>query len=66
MFVSFTNKSDNCCQTVGDFDKDNCLDIVVTNYGAENIGIFFGNSSGSFSSQKTITSVPKGRKSATS
>lgn len=42
----------------GDFNKDNCPDIVVANFGKDNIGIFFGTSNGSFSSQKTITTTP--------
>ena len=33
---------------VGDFNNDKQLDIVVTNYGTGNIGIFFGYDNGSF------------------
>lgn len=44
--------------TVGDFNKDNFPDIVVTSYDKDNIGIFFGNSNGSFSSQSMIPTVP--------
>ncbi|CAF1509288.1 unnamed protein product, partial [Adineta ricciae] len=37
---------------VGDLNNDNHLDIVVANYGTNNIGIFFGNADGSFTSQQ--------------
>ncbi|CAF1431265.1 unnamed protein product [Rotaria sordida] len=40
---------------VGDFNKDNHLDIAIANYGTNNIGILFGYSNGSFSSQQIYT-----------
>ncbi|CAF2893759.1 unnamed protein product [Rotaria sp. Silwood2] len=42
---------------VGDFNKDNQLDIVVANYGTDNIGIFFGYDNGTFTGQKTYTTT---------
>ncbi len=38
---------------IGDFDNDNRLDIVVTNYFDGNIGVFQGYGDGTFSSQTT-------------
>ncbi|CAF4013722.1 unnamed protein product [Rotaria sordida] len=32
----------------GDFNHDNCLDVTVANYGANNIGVFFGYGNGTF------------------
>jgi hypothetical protein len=43
---------------VGDFNKDNHLDIAVANYGTNNIGIFFGYGNGTFTGQKTYTTNP--------
>ncbi|CAF1101325.1 unnamed protein product [Rotaria sordida] len=40
---------------VGDFNKDNHLDIAIANYGTNNIGILFGYSNGSFSSSQIYT-----------
>ncbi|CAF3792437.1 unnamed protein product [Rotaria sp. Silwood1] len=40
---------------VGDFNKDNRLDIAVANYGTDNIGIFLGYGNGTFKNQKTYT-----------
>ena len=40
---------------VGDFNNDHWLDIVVTNNGTNNIGIFFGYGNGSFRSQMTYS-----------
>ncbi|CAF4261269.1 unnamed protein product [Rotaria sp. Silwood2] len=40
---------------VGDFNNDNRMDIVVANYGNDNVGIFFGNGDGSFSNQVTYS-----------
>jgi hypothetical protein len=37
---------------VSDFNNDNYLDIVVANYGTNNIGIFLGNGNGTFTDQK--------------
>ncbi|CAF0906720.1 unnamed protein product [Adineta steineri] len=45
------NNSHPCSVAVGDFNKDNQLDIVVANSGANNIGVFLANSSGTFLSQ---------------
>ncbi|CAF1313567.1 unnamed protein product [Rotaria sordida] len=42
---------------VGDFNKDNQLDIAVANYGTDNIGIFLGYGNGSFTNQKTYTTT---------
>ncbi|CAF4246712.1 unnamed protein product [Rotaria sp. Silwood2] len=39
---------------IGDFNNDTLLDIAVANYGTHNIGIFLGNSNGSFSNQITF------------
>src|SRR5438128_1431472 len=36
---------------VGDLNKDNQLDIIVANYGTNNIGIFFGYDNGTFANQ---------------
>lgn len=38
---------------VGDFNNDRQMDIVVANFGAHNIGIFLGNSDGTFMNQIT-------------
>ncbi len=42
--------------TVGDFNNDSRLDIVVANPGTNNIGIFLGYGNGTFSSQTTFSS----------
>lgn len=36
---------------VGDFDSDTQLDIVVANFGTNNIGVFLGYGDGSFKNQ---------------
>ena len=36
---------------VGDFNNDSLLDIIVANFGINNVGIFLGIGNGSFSSQ---------------
>ena len=41
--------------SVGDFNNDTLLDIVVANYGSDNVGIFFGCSNGSFTNQITYS-----------
>ncbi|CAF0871599.1 unnamed protein product [Rotaria sordida] len=46
-----------CALVVGDFNKDNQLDIAVANYGTDNIGIFLGYGNGSFTNQKTYTTT---------
>jgi hypothetical protein len=40
---------------VGDFNSDQRLDIVVANFGTNNIGIFLGTGNGTFTSQTTFT-----------
>ncbi|CAF2552884.1 unnamed protein product [Rotaria sp. Silwood2] len=40
---------------VNDFNNDNNLDIVVANYGTNNIGIFLGRGNGDFESQMTYS-----------
>ena len=40
---------------VGDFNNDNRLDIVVANYGTNNVGVFLGYGNGTFSSQITFS-----------
>ena len=40
---------------IGDLNKDGWLDIAVANYGTDNVGIFFGNADGIFTSQTTHT-----------
>jgi hypothetical protein len=42
---------------IGDFNKDNHLDIAVANYGTNNIGIFLGYGNGTFTSQTTYTTT---------
>jgi hypothetical protein len=37
----------------GDFNKDTYLDIVVTNYKSNNVGVFLGYGNGSFANQTT-------------
>ena len=46
-------KSNPSSIAVGDFNNDNHLDIVVTNNGTGNIGIFFGYGNGTFQAQTT-------------
>ena len=36
---------------IGDINNDHCMDMVVANYGAHNIGILFGKCDGTFASQ---------------
>ncbi|CAF1344331.1 unnamed protein product [Rotaria sordida] len=40
---------------IGDFDNDNQLDIVVANYGTNNIRIFMGYFNGTFASEQSYT-----------
>lgn len=40
---------------VGDINSDNELDLVVANYGTDNVGLFLGYGNGSFSNQTTYT-----------
>ncbi|CAF1181469.1 unnamed protein product [Rotaria sp. Silwood1] len=46
-----------CALAIGDFNKDNQLDIAVANYGTDNIGIFLGYGNGAFASQRTYTTT---------
>jgi len=39
----------------GDFNNDNHLDLVIANYGTNNIAILFANGNGNFSYQNTFT-----------
>ncbi|CAM4809506.1 unnamed protein product [Rotaria magnacalcarata] len=41
--------------TIGDFNNDNNLDVVVTNLGTNNIGVFFGLGDGTFLDQETYS-----------
>jgi predicted nucleotidyltransferase len=43
---------------VGDFNKDNRMDIAVANFGTNNIGIHLGNGDGTFKSQTIIQTTP--------
>jgi hypothetical protein len=40
---------------IGDFNNDNRLDIVVANFGSDNLGVFLGYGNGNFSSQVTYS-----------
>ncbi|CAF3297399.1 unnamed protein product [Rotaria sp. Silwood2] len=40
---------------VGDFNNDKCLDIVVANYGTDNIGILIGQGNGTFENMITYS-----------
>ena len=53
------NNSGPCSIAIGDFNKDNCIDIAVANSGAKNVGIFFGNGDGTFSLQATYSTGSK-------
>ncbi|CAF5126015.1 unnamed protein product, partial [Rotaria sp. Silwood1] len=39
----------------GDFNNDNYLDLVIVNYGTNNVGVLFGNSSRTFEKQITFS-----------
>ena len=39
---------------VGDLNKDGNLDIIIANYGADNVGLVFGFGNGSFTSMTVI------------
>ncbi|CAF3652269.1 unnamed protein product [Rotaria sp. Silwood1] len=43
---------------IGDFNKDNYLDIAIANYGTNNIGILFGFGNRSFTNQQIYTTGP--------
>src|SRR5207249_4698884 len=40
---------------VGDFNKDDRLDIIIANYGTNNIGALFGFGNGTFENQIMLT-----------
>ena len=39
----------------GDFNNDNYLDLVIANYGTNNVGVFLGNGNGTFENQITFS-----------
>jgi hypothetical protein len=45
------NDSEPFATDIGDFNNDNRLDIVVANFGSDNLGVFLGYGNGTFSSQ---------------
>jgi hypothetical protein len=45
------NDSEPYAVDIGDFNNDNRLDIVVANFGSENLGVFLGYGNGTFFSQ---------------
>jgi hypothetical protein len=49
---------------VADFNKDNYLDIVVANYGTNNIGVLLGFGNGSFEAQQTYSTTLDSRPSS--
>ncbi|CAF3868932.1 unnamed protein product [Rotaria sp. Silwood1] len=55
--MTFSTDFDSLPQAiaVGDFNNDNQLDIVVTNAGTNNIGVFLGKNDGTFSNQTTYS-----------
>ncbi|CAF4085520.1 unnamed protein product [Adineta steineri] len=54
MTYSTSTNSTPCMVTVGDFNNDGRLDIVVANYGVNNVGIFLGIGKGAFESQTDL------------
>jgi hypothetical protein len=44
--------------SIGDFNNDSRLDIVVANSGTSNVGIFLSNGVGTFSNQITYSTGP--------
>ncbi|CAF1065961.1 unnamed protein product [Rotaria sordida] len=45
----------------GDFNHDNCLDVTVANYGANNIGVFFGYGNGTFQNVIALSTGKRSR-----
>ncbi|CAF0742600.1 unnamed protein product [Adineta steineri] len=52
------NSSQPYAVAIADFNNDKRLDIVVANYGTNNLGIFYGNNDGTFLSQQTMSTGP--------
>ncbi|CAF0961466.1 unnamed protein product [Adineta steineri] len=46
---------------IGDFNRDNHLDMVLANYGSDNIGIRFGKGDGTFGNQITYSTGASSR-----
>lgn len=55
MTYSTDDKSFPRSVAVGDWNNDTRLDIVVANYGTNNVGIFLGYGNGSFSNQQIFS-----------
>jgi predicted Zn-dependent protease with MMP-like domain/predicted nucleotidyltransferase len=55
--ITYSTGSDSypALVVVGDFNNDGRLDVAVANYGTDNIGVFFGNGNGNFSSQTNFS-----------
>ena len=53
--ISTGGYSNDSCVALGDLNKDSILDVVVTNSGSANIGIFIGYGNGSFSHERTYS-----------
>jgi hypothetical protein len=51
--ITFATGSDPLSVAVGDFNNDTRHDIVVANYGSDNVGLFLGYGNGSFANQTT-------------
>jgi hypothetical protein len=50
-----------CFVVVDDFNNDHHLDIAVTNYGTDNIGVFRGYGNGSFTTQIIYSTNPRSK-----
>ncbi|CAM4908496.1 unnamed protein product [Rotaria socialis] len=55
--ITFSTEYDSLpfALAIGDFNKDNNLDVAVANYGTNNVGVFLGYGNGSFASQMTFS-----------
>ena len=53
--------SHSCWVAVADLNQDDLWDFVADNSGTSNIGVFFGNSIGLFSSQVTYSTGSRSR-----
>ncbi|CAF1358890.1 unnamed protein product [Rotaria sordida] len=49
---------------VGDFNSDSRLDIIVANYGTNNVGVFLGYGNGTFANQQTYSTGDSSRPTA--